>query len=69
MSKFLSLKFASLQDQFELLKREIEELDRSQDNAKAGLGSLKGILKGKGKFEDKDFTAVRFSFKEINENL
>lgn len=64
MGSNITLKIDSLRNQLDMLKSEIELSEKTKHKPNGGLKKLKGILKGKGDFSEKDFAAVRFSFPE-----
>lgn len=59
----LEAKIASIEAQLKILKAS-KELKKAV-SAKKGLRSLKGILKGKGKFDMKEIESIKVMFKEV----
>jgi hypothetical protein len=56
----LTIKISSIQTQLELLKN---TLKKKKKKKKFGLWSLKGILKGEGKFAEEEIETVEARFK------
>jgi hypothetical protein len=56
----LTIKISSIQTQLELLKN---TLKKKKKKKKFGLWSLKGILKGEGKFTEEEIETVEARFK------
>lgn len=63
VNKHIAAKFASIEHQLEILKASIEKKKASFKKGK-GLKELKGILKGKGTFSEKEIEAVKAKFRE-----
>ncbi len=59
--KNLAIKIASIETQIELLKNTVEK--KRKNDKILGLCSLKGILKGKGKFTEEEIEAVKAKYK------